>query len=417
MALTSFLPATADHHRHHHSRRKKKKQSYERPTPPRPPAAVKPPILSSWEHFKSLLNCRSGADAAQAHVPSAGKIWCRPSICSLRDAVNGGARVVNRPDVDHNSGDSGPLSCSSSTRETDPLTLRRRPVLSGGSGGSRGGMQLMRLSGCYECRAVDAEPPSRRYPRPRTLCACPLCGEVFTKSDSLELHQTLCHAELGAEDSGRSIVEIIFMSSWQKKNRSICSIERILKIHNSSRTISRFEDYRSAVKTRAIHLTSAATGGGNGGASSQPIISRRNPRCAADGNELLRFHSSSLSCNLGAGGSTALCSAAACSVCSIILHGFRRPHHPLGVRTTASSSRAHDHSFASGGRGRTAMLVCRVIAGRIRRPSEEDDGGAASVVYDSVAGDGGPRANLEELFVANPRAILPCFVVIYQALN
>lgn len=63
------------------------------------------------------------------------------------------------------------------------------------------------------------------------------------------------------------------------------------------------------------------------------------------------------------------------------------------------------------------MLVCRVIAGRVRR--NDDDGGAEEEegAFDSVAGDEAASSvygNLEELFVANPRAILPCFVVIYR---
>jgi hypothetical protein len=66
------------------------------------------------------------------------------------------------------------------------------------------------------------------------------------------------------------------------------------------------------------------------------------------------------------------------------------------------------------------MLVCRVIAGRVRRiaddaPTEEDSVSAGS--YDSVAGCAGIYSNLEELIVFNPRAILPCFVVIYKALE
>lgn len=63
-----------------------------------------------------------------------------------------------------------------------------------------------------------------------------------------------------------------------------------------------------------------------------------------------------------------------------------------------------------------AMLVCRVIAGRVRLPADDP---VAADAYDSVAvGDGGESyGNLEELLVANPRAILPCFVVIYRALS
>lgn len=75
------------------------------------------------------------------------------------------------------------------------------------------------------------------------------------------------------------------------------------------------------------------------------------------------------------------------------------------------------------------MLVCRVIAGRVKRTAAEDaaatataeeDGGCGGVPgssYDSVAGSAGVYSNLEELLVFNPRAILPCFVVTYEALE
>uniref|UniRef100_A0A803NNB5 Uncharacterized protein n=1 Tax=Cannabis sativa TaxID=3483 RepID=A0A803NNB5_CANSA len=90
-----------------------------------------------------------------------------------------------------------------------------------------------------------------------------------------------------------------------------------------------------------------------------------------------------------------------------------------GVLTTASSGRAHDSLRCTD--GRRAMLVCRVIAGRVKRyaddaPTEEDSVSLGSS-YDSVAGYAGVYSNLEELIVFNPRAILPCFVVIYKALD
>lgn len=59
------------------------------------------------------------------------------------------------------------------------------------------------------------------------------------------------------------------------------------------------------------------------------------------------------------------------------------------------------------------MIVCRVIAGRVRCAGGEAEVGEDAEGYDSVASD----ANLEEMFVMNPRAILPCFVVIYRTLN
>lgn len=105
-------------------------------------------------------------------------------------------------------------------------------------------------------------------------------------------------------------------------------------------------------------------------------------------------------------------------MCAVIRHGFQGEHPPCkGVRTTASSGRAHD-ALKCGGESRRAMLVCRVIAGRVKRvaeetPAEEETVAAGS--YDSVAGSGGIYSNLEELVVFNPKAILPCFVVIYKA--
>ncbi|KAL0904120.1 hypothetical protein M5K25_026194 [Dendrobium thyrsiflorum] len=406
MALTSFLSSTDAGH--HHRKQKKKQQ---RPQPPPPPSS----LTLSWDHLRNLLNCKSTSGPTKVHDPSlaaaaAGKqqrlgFRFGSSVCALGDMVHGSVRVVHRSDTDqYNSsgGDGGHRFSSSAAGDTDPQNRRRRQHA---AAPARGGVQLMRLSGCYECRAVDAEPACRRCPRSRTLCACPQCGEVFNKIDSLELHQSLRHAvsELGPEDSGRHIVEIIFKSSWQKNHRTICKIDRILKVHNTPRTIARFEDYRAAVKSLA---TAAAA-------------SRRNPRCAADGNELLRFHSVSLSCQLGAVGSTSLCFSAGgggggtCCVCDVIRHGFRKPCHPFGVRTTASSGQADDDfDFGGGGSGTRAMLVCRVIAGRVWFTGDgEEDGGGGLGGYDSVAAEG---TNLEELFVANPRAILPCFVVIYR---
>uniref|UniRef100_A0A453A6S8 C2H2-type domain-containing protein n=1 Tax=Aegilops tauschii subsp. strangulata TaxID=200361 RepID=A0A453A6S8_AEGTS len=65
---------------------------------------------------------------------------------------------------------------------------------SSSAGGGGHPSSLRGLSGCYECRAINVEPVSRRYPRPRELCPCSQCGEVFTKADSLEQHQAVRHA-------------------------------------------------------------------------------------------------------------------------------------------------------------------------------------------------------------------------------
>ncbi|KAK1274006.1 hypothetical protein QJS04_geneDACA017326 [Acorus gramineus] len=409
-------PSPNHHHHHHHKK-----------NPKHPPQKkAKPP--SSWEQFKSLLTCRSSGPA-HVHDPSKPTIRpanlsssCRASMCSLRDVVHGNTRVV------HHRSETSPET-SSVGQETSLLSRTAAPSSAfrsagGGCGGtstsSSKGLHLRRLSGCYECHTISE--PSR-YPVPRTICVCSDCGEVFTKSESLEVHQALRHAvsELGPEDSGRNIVEIIFKSSWLKKESPMCKIERILKVHNTQRTITRFEDYRESVKSRCAAA-----------ASSKNPSKKAYARCAADGNELLRFHCTTLTCHLGARGSTALCASFPnCGVCTLIRHGFKAVTPTTsadtrwgGVRTTASSGQAHDSlrpAVTLGGAvmdGRRAMLVCRVIAGRVRRAGPDDFGPADDEGgHDSVvAGHDGLYANLEELFVFNPRAILPCFVVIYRAI-
>ncbi|KAG8377910.1 hypothetical protein BUALT_Bualt08G0082700 [Buddleja alternifolia] len=410
MALLTFLPDNNNDH-HHHPNKHNSKRSINKKKPKQQP---KQP--SSWDQIKNLLTCKQ-VEPSKIHDPSrtllsnpASSIYTScSSICTFRDVVHGNTRVVHRADNSPESSSLGQetrLLSKRSSHGSSSRSVISTSVRSGATYTGRG-MQFRKLSGCYECHSIVD--PSR-YPLPRTtICACSECGEVFPKFESLEHHQAVRHAvsELGAEDSSRNIVEIIFKSSWLKKDNPICKIERILKVHNTQRTIQRFEDYRDGVK---IHANSNAA-------------AKRSARCAADGNELLRFHCATLTCSLGARGSSSLCgSIPACGVCTIIRHGFQG-NKIIGTRTTASSGRAHDCLGGSG--TRRAMLVCRVIAGRVKRSAEdaaadEDAATAASLeggAYDSIAGYAGVYSNMEELFVFSSRAILPCFVVIYKAIE
>ncbi|KAM7259880.1 hypothetical protein ACFE04_015621 [Oxalis oulophora] len=419
MALLTFLPQSTetDPEKKSSSSLSKRKKSSTRKQTNNTKNNNKQP--SSWDNFKNLLTCKQVELGSTVHDPKStnagggggySKLGSScSSICSFRDVVHGNTRVVHRADNSPESSSVGQGN-GSVTRKGSSTTPTVRSHGGGVSHTSTSrGMQFRKLSGCYECHMIVD--PSR-YPVPRSsIRSCSQCGEVFPKMESLELHQAVRHAvsELGPEDSSRNIVEIIFKSSWIKKDNPICKIERILKVHNTQRTIQRFEDCRDAVKTRALNST------------------KKDPRCAADGNELLRFHCTTLTCSLGARGSSNLCgSIPTCGVCTIIRHGFQGSKtgggSGCGVRTTASSGRAHDSLVGSD--GRRAMLVCRVIAGRVKRVAdqvsveeESNNGSGVSGPYDSVAGYAGIYTNLEELVVYNPRAILPCFVVIYKALQ
>lgn len=107
-------------------------------------------------------------------------------------------------------------------------------------------------------------------------------------------------------------------------------------------------------------------------------------------------------------------------MCGIIRSGFSPKLD--GIATLANSWRAHvsipedlerEFGFMNVKR---AMLVCRVVAGRVGVEDDDvaevkEEGG-----YDSIVGRnccGGSRLEDDELVVFNPRAVLPCFVIVY----
>lgn len=192
-------------------------------------------------------------------------------------------------------------------------------------------------------------------------------------------------------------MEIICRTSWSKSEQSIARTERVVKIHNMQKTLSLFEDYREMVKNKATKLP------------------KKHSRCLADGNELLRFYGTTLVCPLGVNGSSTLCISQKCCVCRILRHGFSTQDCTgIGVFTTSTSARALDsvQLVDENQAERKALVVCRVIAGRVHKPLENVQELAGQSGFDSLAGKLGLHSNIEELFLLNPRALLPCFVVI-----
>ncbi|KAH0930030.1 hypothetical protein HID58_015757 [Brassica napus] len=252
------------------------------------------------------------------------------------------------------------------------------------------------------------------------IFSCTTCGEIFPKTNLLEHHIAVKHAvtELTDGESSTNIVKIIFKSGWPDLNNKAPSIHRILKIHNSPKILARFEEYREFVKAKATRTSSSGGGGGGG---------RRwdDERCVADGNELLRFYCSTFMCDLGQNGNSNLCGHQYCSVCGIIGAGFSPKLD--GIATLATGWRGHaavseeveeEFGFMNVKR---AMLVCRVVAGRVGCDLiADDDVDKSDGGYDSLVGEGSGsksgallRIDDEELLVFNPRAVLPCFVIVY----
>ncbi|XP_076899532.1 uncharacterized protein LOC143553414 [Bidens hawaiensis] len=234
------------------------------------------------------------------------------------------------------------------------------------------------------------EPDS--FPIRTDIHPCPNCGEIFQKPGLLEQHQAFKHAvsELFDDEPGKNIVRIIFQTGWPGTAKTPM-IYRVMKIHNSVNILTRFEEYRETVKSKAERYG-------------------RDERCIADGNELLRFHCATFLCDLGQNGNSGICSHQYCSVCGIIRVGFSSKMD--GISTYSTSWKGHEafpddieeeFKFMHVKR---AMLVCRVIAGRVGcdpGTRDKDDPG-----YDSLVG----RED-EELIIFNPRAVLPSFVIAY----
>ncbi|KAK7290807.1 hypothetical protein RIF29_05518 [Crotalaria pallida] len=228
---------------------------------------------------------------------------------------------------------------------------------------------------------------------------CHKCGEQFNKWEAAEAHHLSKHAvtELVEGDSSRKIVEIICRTSWLKSENQCGRIERVLKVHNMQKTLARFEEYREVVKIKASKLP------------------KKHPRCIADGNELLRFYGTNVACSLGLNGSSSLCLSEKCCVCRIIRNGFCAKTElkgGIGVFTTSTSGRAFEtiEDFENEPTLRKALIVCRVIAGRVHRSLENIQEMAGLTGFDSLAGKVGLYSNIEELYLLNPRALLPCFV-------
>ncbi|KAG6756549.1 hypothetical protein NC652_028283 [Populus alba x Populus x berolinensis] len=277
---------------------------------------------------------------------------------------------------------------------------RKSPFLSSDREGSGFGGSGIFGAGAHSSSRVSRETDFNGS----STITCHKCGEQFTKWEAAENHHLSKHAvtELVEGDSSRKIVEIICRTSWLKSENHCGRIERVLKVHNMQKTLARFEEYRETVKIKASKLP------------------KKHSRCIADGNELLRFYGTTVACSLGINGSSSLCESEKCRVCRIIRNGFSAKKElkgGVGVFTTSTSGRAFEsiEIFEDDPSTRKALIVCRVIAGRVHRPLENIQEISGQTGFDSLAGKVGLYSNIEELYLLNPRALLPCFVVICKS--
>lgn len=227
--------------------------------------------------------------------------------------------------------------------------------------------------------------PSSKYPSSRTKpefeTRTPMRRSRSSTTTTTTTTSSRGIIELPEGHPSRNVVEIIFHTSWGPKPFP-GRVEVIFKVQNGPRTVSRFEEFREAVKGRAA----AGLAEGNDW--------EENARCIADGNEVMRFHC------LGPAEDGAPYDGGGCA--------WSFPERKGAAICTFSGS-GGAHETAGGGRGRKAMLVCRVVAGRVSKQLGFLDSLLDKRVgFDSVSGDNG------ELLVFDSRAVLPCFLIIYR---
>ncbi|CAN6479032.1 unnamed protein product [Victoria cruziana] len=198
---------------------------------------------------------------------------------------------------------------------------------------------------------------------------------------------------------------MIFRATWLAPGSGgIGKIERVLKVKNTAETLERFEQYRETVKSRAEML----------------LQQKGNPRSVADGNELLRFHSTTMACCPALTDKlSGLCRNARCGVCRIIQSGFTTDEMKRnGIRMTATGVTGEEALVSRKAEGgiklKRAVVVCRVIAGRVLSVSEGGSYVGGEGGFDSVVVKGDLCSKWGDLYVSNPSAVLPCFVIIYS---
>ncbi|KAF5773852.1 putative transcription factor C2H2 family [Helianthus annuus] len=376
--------------------------------------------------LRKSLHCRS--DPSQVHNPKTknqlttiltrkpGRSGCSRSIATIKDVINGGASKGVQLEK--------PVSCSprsiGSSEYVNPIAhevvvsdskceLKITGFSGGGGGDGWVGSLVPGTPGPDPVHGVKNKLTGNNGVPQKVVrgggvavtVTCHKCGKQFGKWENLEDHHLSKHAvtELIEGDSSRKIVEIICRSGWLKPDNNTGRVEKVFKVHSMQKTLAQFEEYRESVKTKASKLP------------------KKHPRCLADGNELLRFYGTTIACSLGMNGESSLCVSDKCCVCRIIRQGFstnREFKGGIGVFTTSTSARAFESIEVSdnGLDTRKALMVCRVIAGRVHRPLENIQEITGQTGFDSLAGKIGLHSNIEDLYLLSPKALLPCFVVI-----
>ncbi|GAB2284636.1 hypothetical protein Dimus_019089 [Dionaea muscipula] len=214
-------------------------------------------------------------------------------------------------------------------------------------------------------------------------------------------------------------------STLQKHGWDPCTkldIDRVLRVnHKDHQVLNRFEKYRSDVMDKAS------------GSKNTIGVGLVSERVFADGNEILCFRGASLICGLGSDGRDTICGRRSCGVCRLMriveegstCGSSHEKDNVWPMLLSLNSWRAHKKAAKKccgnggcGGGGRKAIVICRVIAGCVGNFVKKENNIMECEGFDSaLLSIGGDNNNCsdQDLLVLNPTAVLPCFVVVYNA--
>lgn len=204
--------------------------------------------------------------------------------------------------------------------------------------------------------------------------------------------KTFCATELEAGNPSRNIIEMIFRAASKNPSKHPRLIKRVIRVKNTIDVLDRFEKYREAVKSRSCEMC------------------KSHPRSMVDGNELMQFYGTSMTCcNEERTKISDLCKDPNCRVCRLIQSGFNTSYNKKnGIRLSKNSDTLSEDTTAISNRNNVerAVIVCRTIAGIV-----EKDQYLLKEEHASVGS--GLETKLEYLTIRDPSAVLPCFVIVF----
>ncbi|CAM6100638.1 unnamed protein product [Calypogeia fissa] len=193
--------------------------------------------------------------------------------------------------------------------------------------------------------------------------ACENCNRTLRSQDSLEQHFVADYSiiQIAEGDSVRVQLVAQFNKVWRKPSRP-GRVLRVFRVYNPGWRILEFNRHRQQLQS--------------------------------SGNEVPRYHGTTLLCDLGSGAKNSkLCGDERCHLCSILRTGFKTgkardtwQRFGKGIYTTATSGKSDDYICSNS--SQRAVLVCLVLAGNVfRTQTNMPTLTAPQQGYDSVSGD------------------------------